>query len=166
MRVGKDRQGFVELCELVYPMQSVYKEIAKTGRGLHTKLKTGRGKKMHALCKNIQGKMIAHGKIQVDAEGPELRPLKTYDKDICQALNNRRKCMERLRSTRIGPQMSRSIASLANMALAHREELRQQGRWQPFLKGQDLRHIPPAQDQDNQDQVMGEELPEEQDTNS
>ena len=118
---------------------------------------------MHALCKNIQGilKMIAHGKIQVDAEDTELRPLKTYDKDIGQALNNRCKSMERLRSTRIGPQMSRSIASLASMTLAHREELRQQGRWQPFLKGQDLRHIPPAQDEKDQDQVMMEELPME-----
>ena len=38
--------------------------------------------------------------------------------------------------------MSRSIAKLANKALAHREELKEQGRWKPFLEGQDLRHIP------------------------
>ena len=41
-------------------------------------------------------------------------------------------------SMRTGPQMSRSIAQLANKALAHREELREQGRWQPFLEGKDL----------------------------
>ena len=31
---------------------------------------------------------------------------------------------------------------MANKALAHREELKEQGRWKPFLEGQDLRHIP------------------------
>ena len=37
--------------------------------------------------------------------------------------------------------MSRSIAQLAKKALAHREMLREQGQWQPFLEGKDLRHI-------------------------
>ena len=90
-----------------------------TGRGLHTKLKRARGREMSDLCSNMQGvlKMVASGKIKVNADNPKLRALKTYDKDICQALNNRRKCMERIKS----PKMSRSIASLANMALGHRE---------------------------------------------
>ena len=155
--MDKDRQGFVELCD---PEFSVPKQAGAFTPNL-------KGKKMHDICKNVQGvlKMIAHGKIKVDPEDPEIQPLQTYDRDLCQVLNNRRKCMERLRTARSGPQMSRSIASLANTALAHREELKEQGRWQAFLKGQDLRHIPPAnkvaQEEDPQEAVMGEESPEE-----
>ena len=135
--MDKDRQAFVELCDLVEPMQNVYRNISHTGRGLHTKLKRARGREMSDLCSNMQGvlKMVASGKIKVNADNPKLRALKTYDKDICQALNNRRKCMERIKSPRTGPKMSRSIASLANTALGHREELRQQGRWKRFSQG-------------------------------
>ena len=113
---------------------------------------------MSDLCSNMQGvlKMVASGKIKVNADNPKLRALKTYDKDICQALNNRRKCMERIKSPRTGP-LSRSIASLANTALAHREELGQQGRWKRFLKGEDMRHMEPKgeEEKDPQDQVKG-----------
>ena len=44
----KDRQGFVEFVDHVYPMRSVYKEIARTGRGLYTKLniREKKGKKV------------------------------------------------------------------------------------------------------------------------
>ena len=68
--------------------------------------------------------------------------LRRYDRDLCRALKNRNKFRERVKSMKTGPQMSRSIAKLANKALAHREELKEQGRWKPFLEGQDLRHIP------------------------
>ena len=166
--MDKDRQAFVELCDLVEPMQNVYRNISHTGRGLHTKLKRARGREMSDLCSNMQGvlKMVASGKIKVNADNPKLRALKTYDKDICQDLNNRRKCMERKCSPKTGPKMSRSIASLANIALAHREELRQQGRWKRFLKGKDMRHMEPKGEEDPQDQVKGEELAGELDTDS
>ena len=51
--------------------------------------------------------------------------------------------MERVRSMRTGPERSTSIASLANVALAHREELREKGRWKAFKQGKDVRHIKP-----------------------
>ena len=123
---------------------------------------------MSDLCSNMQGvlKMVASGKIKVNADNPKWRALKTYDKDICQALNNRHKCMERIKSRRTGPKMSRSIASLANTALGHREELRQQGRWKQFLKGEDMRHMEPKAEEDPHDQVKGEELAGELDTDS
>ena len=38
LKMDQDRQGFVEFVEHVHPMRSVYTEIAKTGRGLYTKL--------------------------------------------------------------------------------------------------------------------------------
>ena len=145
--MDKNRQAFVELCDLVEPM--------------HTKLKRARGREMSDLCSNMQGvlKMVASGEIKVNADNPELRALKTYDKDICQALNNRRICMERIKSIRTGPKMSRSIASLANTALGNREELRQQGRWKRFLKGEDMRHMEPkGEEEDPQDQGKGEVL--------
>ena len=141
--MDKDRQGFVEFVDHIYPMHSVYKEIARTGRGLYTKLNMERGKRFNDLCNNMQGvlNMIAQGKIKVNKDQPELRGLKRYDRDLCKVLRNRRKCRDRIKSMRTGPQMSRSIAQLANKALAHREELREQGRWQHFLEGKDLRHI-------------------------
>ena len=166
--MDKDRKAFVELCDLVEPMQNVYRKISHTGRGLHTKLKRARGCEMSDLCSNMQGvvKMVASGEINVNADNRKLRALKTYDKDICQALNNTRKCMERIKSPRTGPKMSSSIASLANTALAHREELRQQGRWKGFLKGEDMRHMQAKGEEDPQDHVKGEELAGELDTDS
>ena len=142
--MDQDRQGFVEFVEHVHPMRSVYTQIAKTGRGLYTKLNMERGKHFNDLCKNMQGvlNMIAQGKIKVNKEESELSGLRRYDRDLCRALKNRRKFRERVKSMKTGPQMSRSIAKLANKALAHREELKEQGRWKPFLEGQDLRHIP------------------------
>ena len=53
--MDKDRQAFVELCDLVEPMQNVYRNISHTGRGLHTKLKRARGREMSDLCSNMQG---------------------------------------------------------------------------------------------------------------
>ena len=43
--MDNDRQAFAELCDLVEPMQNVYRNISHTGRGLHTKLKRARGVK-------------------------------------------------------------------------------------------------------------------------
>ena len=144
LKMDQDRQGFVEFVEHVHPMRSVYTEIAKTGRGLYTKLNMERGKHFNDLCKNMQGvlNMIAQGKIKVNKDESELSGLRRYDRDLCRALKNRRKFRERVKSMKTGPQMSRSIAKLANKALAHREELKEQGRWKPFLEGQDLRQIP------------------------
>ena len=140
--MDQDRQGFVEFVEHVHPMRST--EIAKTGRGLYTKLNMERGKHFNDLCKNMQGvlNMIAQGKIKVNKDESELSGLRRYDRDLCRALKNRRKFRERVKSMKTFPQMSRSIAKLANKALAHREELKEQGRWKPFLEGQDPRHIP------------------------
>ena len=75
--MDKDRQGFVDFCELVDHMRSVYKEISQTGRGLYTKLNREKGKKFNALCNNMQGvlRMIAGGKIGVIKDGDEMRPL-------------------------------------------------------------------------------------------
>ena len=144
LKMDQDRQGFVEFVEHVHPMRSVYTQIAKTGRGLYTKLNMERGKHFNDLCKNMQGvlNMIAQGKIKVNKDESESSGLRRYDRDLCRALKNRRKFRERVKSMKTGPQMSRSIAKLANKALAHREELKEQGRWKPFLEGQDLRHIP------------------------
>ena len=68
--MDQDRQGFVEFVEHVHPMRSVYTEIAKTGRGLYTKLNMERGKHFNDLCKNMQGllNMIAQGKIKVNKD--------------------------------------------------------------------------------------------------
>ena len=142
--MDQDRQGFVEFVEHVHPMRSVYTQIAKTGRGLYAKLNMERGKHFNDLCKNMQGvlNMIAQEKIKVNKDESELSGLRRYDRDLCRELKNRRKFRERVKSMKTGPQMSRSIAKLANKALAHREELKEQGRWKPFLEGQDLRHIP------------------------
>ena len=91
-------------------------------------------------CRGVLN-MIAQGKIKVNKDESELSGLRRYDRDLCRALKNRRKFRERVKSMKTFPQMSRSIAKLANKALAHREELKEQGRWKPFLEGQDLRHI-------------------------
>ena len=65
--MDKDRQGFVEFVDQVYPMRSVYKEIARTGRGLYTKLNIERGIKFNDLCNNMQDvlNMISQRKIKV-----------------------------------------------------------------------------------------------------
>ena len=131
--MDQDRQGFVEFVEHVHPMRSVYTQIAKTGRGLYTKLNMERCKHFNDLCKNMQAvlNMIAQGKIKVNKDVSELSGLRRYNRDLCRALKNRRKFRERVKSMKTGPQMSRSIAKLANKALAHREELKEQGRWKP-----------------------------------
>ena len=144
--MDKDRQGFEESVDHVYPMRSVYKEIANTGRGLYTKLNMEREKHFNDLCNNMQGvlNMIAQRKIKikVNKDEPELSELKRYYRDLCKVLKNRCKCRTRIKSMRTGPQMSRSKANLANKTLAHREELKEQGRWKPFLEGKDLQHVP------------------------
>ena len=75
--MDKDRQGFVDFCELGDPMGSVYKHISQTGRGLYAKLNREKGKKFNDLCKNIQGvlKMIEEGKIGVNNDRDEMIPL-------------------------------------------------------------------------------------------
>ena len=100
--MDKDRQGFVEFVDHVYPMRSAYKEIARAGRGLYTKLNMERRKKFNDLCNNMQGvlNMIAQGKIKVNKNQPELRGLKRYDRDLCKVLRNRRKCRARIKSMR------------------------------------------------------------------
>ena len=145
MNMDADRQGFYDFCEWVEPMQKAYKNIAQTGRGLHSLLKGQRGPKMHKLCDNMRGviKLIKDKKINVDPNHPDISGLKQFESDICSSINNKRKYMMRNKSSRTGPKMSRSIAKLANAALAHREELRQSGRWQPFMDGKDLRHMDP-----------------------
>ena len=113
--MDQDRQGFLEFVEHVHPMRSVYTEIAKTGRGLYTKLNMERGKHFNDLCKNMQDvlNMIAQGKIKVNKDESELSGLRRYDRDLFRALKNRRKFRERVKSMKTGPQMSRSIAKLA-----------------------------------------------------
>ena len=142
--MDQDRQGFVEFVGHVDPMLSVYTEIAKTGRGLYTKLNMERGKHFNDLCKNMQGvlNMIAQGKIKVNKDKSELSGLRRYDRDLCRALKNRHNFRERVKSMKTGVQMSRSLAKFSNKALVHREEFEEQGRWKPFLEGQNLRHIP------------------------
>ena len=79
--------------------------------------------------------MIAQGKIKVNKDESELSGLRRYDRDLCRALKNRRKFRERVKSMKTGPQMSRSIAKLANKALAHREELKRTGKMETIPRG-------------------------------
>ena len=93
LKMDQDRQGFVEFVEHVHPMRSVYTQIAKTGRGLYTKLNMERGKHFNDLCKNMQGvlNMIAQGKIKVNKDESELSGLRRYDRDLCRALKKKNK---------------------------------------------------------------------------
>ena len=135
--MDQDRQGFVEFVEHVHPMRSVYTQIAKTGRGLYTKLNMERGKHFNDLCKNMQGvlNMIAQGKIKVNKDESELSGLRRYDRDLCRALKNRRKFRERVKSMKTGPQMSRSIAKLANKALGTQRRIERTGKMETIPRG-------------------------------
>ena len=102
-----DRQGFYDFCEWVKPMQGAYKRIAQTGRGLHTLLLGQREPNMHNLCENMRGvlKLIKTRKLSVDLNHPDVIGLKRFETDICKVINNKRKYMDRIKSSRTGPKM-------------------------------------------------------------
>ena len=104
-----------------------------------------RGKHFNDLCKNMQGvlNMIAQGKIKVNKDESELSGLRRYDRDLCRALKNRRKFRGEGQEYEDWSTDVQINSQIGPIRLWHTEkELKEQGRWKPFLEGQDLRHIP------------------------
>ena len=113
--MDQDRQGFVEFVEHVHPMRSVYTEIAKTGRGLYTKLNMERGKHFNDLCKNMQG--VLTGKQQ-------------------------RKKGRKLKYTQAPPQFQFSYTPRRGTPIAHPTRNRQRSRTRTGVSGDGILRLP------------------------